>query len=109
MKAIGVFKYGAAANLVSKSVNEPRQPKGRELLVEYGHECSRPKWQRGANFYNIGRVKAISVNPIDVKVRKGIYDDTPGKALVAVHETHDLMIMTRLLRQSPSTISHHSA
>ncbi|KAI1388701.1 quinone oxidoreductase [Hypoxylon trugodes] len=56
MHAVGVAQYGAIANLQSREVPKPSKPTGREMLVQ---------------------VKAISVNPIDMKVRAGTYDDPP--------------------------------
>ncbi|KAI2468287.1 quinone oxidoreductase [Annulohypoxylon bovei var. microspora] len=56
MHAVGVTKYGAIENLQSKEVSKPPKPTGRQMLVQ---------------------VKAISVNPIDIKVRAGTYDDPP--------------------------------
>ncbi|ENH73645.1 hypothetical protein FOC1_g10002898 [Fusarium oxysporum f. sp. cubense race 1] len=59
MKAIGVAKYGGVDNLESRNVPRPGKPTGRDVLV---------------------KVQACSVNPIDVKIRAGIYDDAPGIA-----------------------------
>ncbi|OJJ60410.1 hypothetical protein ASPSYDRAFT_55987 [Aspergillus sydowii CBS 593.65] len=56
MKAVVVEKYGAVENLVPRTVPNPGEPKGRDLLI---------------------KVEACSVNPIDVKVRAGKYDDYP--------------------------------
>ncbi|KAI1107393.1 quinone oxidoreductase [Jackrogersella minutella] len=56
MHAVGVTEYGAIANLQPKQVPKPSKPTGRQMLVQ---------------------VKAISVNPIDLKVRAGTYDDPP--------------------------------
>lgn len=56
MRAIGVSRYGPIDNLQSHSIPKPPAPKARELLV---------------------RIKAVSVNPIDTKVRAGTYDDAP--------------------------------
>ncbi|KAL9057718.1 MAG: hypothetical protein Q9162_002192 [Coniocarpon cinnabarinum] len=56
MKAIVVERRGGSDQLVSKQVPDPAPPHGHDLLV---------------------RVKACSVNPIDIKVRSGIYDDYP--------------------------------
>ncbi|KAI0025636.1 quinone oxidoreductase [Xylariomycetidae sp. FL0641] len=56
MHAVGVSEYGPPENLVSKEVPRPQKPTGRDLRVE---------------------VKAVSVNPIDLKVRNGTYDDAP--------------------------------
>ncbi|KAI0181305.1 quinone oxidoreductase [Hypoxylon sp. FL1284] len=54
MRAVGVSEYGPIDNLYSKEVPKPPKPTGRQMLVQ---------------------VKAISVNPIDIKVRGGVYDD----------------------------------
>ncbi|KAH8884113.1 quinone oxidoreductase [Thozetella sp. PMI_491] len=56
MRAIGVRSYGPISNLQSVSVPMPSTPQGRDLLI---------------------RVKAISLNPIDTKIRAGTYDDSP--------------------------------
>ncbi|RDW65141.1 hypothetical protein BP5796_09833 [Coleophoma crateriformis] len=56
MQAIGVTQYGPPSNLQTRQVPLPGQPKGRDLLV---------------------LIKAISVNPIDTKIRAGKYDDAP--------------------------------
>jgi zinc-binding alcohol dehydrogenase family protein len=56
MRAIGVSSYGGIENLQSRDVPRPPQPQGRQMLVQ---------------------VKAISVNPVDTKIRKGNYDDAP--------------------------------
>ncbi|KAI4860458.1 quinone oxidoreductase [Hypoxylon rubiginosum] len=54
MRAVGVSEYGPIDNLHSKEVPRPAKPTGRHMLVQ---------------------VKAVSVNPIDIKVRGGVYDD----------------------------------
>ncbi|CAI6335333.1 unnamed protein product [Periconia digitata] len=56
MKAIGVAQYGAVDNLESKRIPRPSKPTGRQMRVQ---------------------TKAISINPIDIKVRQGTYDDAP--------------------------------
>ncbi|KAI1083773.1 quinone oxidoreductase [Whalleya microplaca] len=56
MHAVGVAEYGPVENLQAREVPKPSKPTSRQMLV---------------------RVKAISVNPIDVKVRGGVYDDAP--------------------------------
>lgn len=56
MQAVGVTEYGPIENLRAKEVPKPPKPTDRQMLVQ---------------------VKAISVNPIDLKVRGGIYDDPP--------------------------------
>ncbi|KAK6212331.1 hypothetical protein LQW54_005464 [Pestalotiopsis sp. IQ-011] len=56
MHCIGISQYGPIDNLESREVPNPPSPKGRQLCV---------------------RTKAISVNPIDIKVRQGSYDDPP--------------------------------
>ncbi|KAI0843487.1 quinone oxidoreductase [Hypoxylon sp. FL0890] len=56
MHAVGVSKYGPIENLQPRDVPKPGKPTGRKMLVQ---------------------VKAISVNPIDIKVRGGVYDDPP--------------------------------
>ncbi|TKA75528.1 hypothetical protein B0A55_03529 [Friedmanniomyces simplex] len=56
MKAIAVSKYGPVDNLIATEVDHPGQPSGYDLLV---------------------KVKACSVNPVDTKVRAGVYDDYP--------------------------------
>ncbi|KAK8022030.1 quinone oxidoreductase [Apiospora rasikravindrae] len=56
MRAIGVSQYGPPDNLQSKEIPRPPAPTGRQMRVE---------------------IKAVSVNPIDIKVRAGTYDDPP--------------------------------
>lgn len=55
MRAIGVLHYGPNTNLYSTTLPKPSATR-RQLLV---------------------RTKAVSVNPIDIKVRAGTYDDAP--------------------------------
>ncbi|GJD04143.1 NADPH2:quinone reductase [Colletotrichum higginsianum] len=59
MRAIGIpdGKYGPIDNLESRQVPCLGSPPGRWIKVA---------------------VKAVSVNPIDIKIRKGTYDDTPN-------------------------------
>ncbi|KAK8108441.1 quinone oxidoreductase [Apiospora sp. TS-2023a] len=56
MHAIGVAQYGPADNLQSQEIPRPGAPTGRQMRVE---------------------IKAVSINPIDIKVRAGTYDDPP--------------------------------
>lgn len=56
IRAVGVYKYGPLENLESVRLPRPSPPTGRQMLV---------------------RVKAAAVNPIDIKVRAGTYDDAP--------------------------------
>ncbi|CZR67041.1 related to NADPH:quinone reductase and related Zn-dependent oxidoreductases [Phialocephala subalpina] len=56
MQAIGVSHYGPPSNFEIRQVSLPSQPTGRDLLIQ---------------------VKALSVNPIDTKIRAGKYDDAP--------------------------------
>ncbi|KAK8061160.1 quinone oxidoreductase [Apiospora hydei] len=56
MRAIGVSQYGPTDNLQSQEIPRPPAPTGRQMRVE---------------------IKAVSVNPIDIKVRAGTYDDPP--------------------------------
>ncbi|KAK8076722.1 quinone oxidoreductase [Apiospora phragmitis] len=56
MRAIGVSQYGPAGKLQSEEIPRPPAPTGRQMRVE---------------------IKAVSVNPIDIKVRAGTYDDPP--------------------------------
>ncbi|KAH6695698.1 chaperonin 10-like protein [Plectosphaerella plurivora] len=56
MRAVGVASYGPVDNFESREVERPSAPTGRDVLV---------------------KVKACSVNPIDTKIRGGIYDDAP--------------------------------
>ncbi|ROW16077.1 hypothetical protein VPNG_01908 [Cytospora leucostoma] len=56
MRAIGVSTYGPVENLQSRQIPRPPRPTGRQMLV---------------------RTRGVSVNPIDVKVRGGVYDDAP--------------------------------
>lgn len=56
MRAVGVSKYGPVENLEPAQLPKAPGPTGRQMLV---------------------RVRAVSVNPIDIKVRNGTYDDAP--------------------------------
>lgn len=56
MRAVGVTSYGPVDNLHATSIPRPPAPTGRTLIV---------------------RIRAVSVNPIDIKVRAGTYDDAP--------------------------------
>jgi NADPH:quinone reductase-like Zn-dependent oxidoreductase len=56
MKAVGLKKYGETDVLENLEVPKPPAPQGRDVLI---------------------RVKASSVNPVDTKVRAGVYDDYP--------------------------------
>ncbi|KAL4901515.1 hypothetical protein BDW74DRAFT_187714 [Aspergillus multicolor] len=56
MKAIGVAKYGSINNFEPRDVPRPSSPTGHDILV---------------------KIKAMTVNPIDTKVRNGTYDDAP--------------------------------
>ncbi|CAF0863385.1 unnamed protein product [Rotaria sordida] len=56
MKAVGLKRYGDIEVLEDLDVPKPSAPQGRDLLI---------------------RIKATSVNPIDIKVRGGVYDDYP--------------------------------
>ncbi|EXK25208.1 hypothetical protein FOMG_18113 [Fusarium oxysporum f. sp. melonis 26406] len=56
MKAVGVSAYGSIDNFESRDVPRPASPTGRDVLI---------------------KVEACSVNPIDTKIRAGIYDDAP--------------------------------
>jgi len=56
MKAVGLKKYGETDVLENLEVPKPPAPQGRDILI---------------------RVKASSVNPVDTKVRAGVYDDYP--------------------------------
>lgn len=56
MRAIAVSKRGGVETLSSQDMERPRKAEGHDILVE---------------------VKAVSINPIDIKVRSGIYDDYP--------------------------------
>lgn len=56
IRAVGVSKYGSLENLESRLLPKPSPPFGRQMLV---------------------RVKGAAVNPIDIKVRGGVYDDAP--------------------------------
>ncbi|KAJ4357765.1 uncharacterized protein N0V89_002341 [Didymosphaeria variabile] len=56
MRAIAVTKYGDVNNIQNIEMSKPSNPKGHDILV---------------------RIKACSVNPVDTKVRAGVYDDYP--------------------------------
>jgi NADPH:quinone reductase-like Zn-dependent oxidoreductase len=76
MKAIGVSQYGAVSNLQAKELPNPSKPTGRDLLIKY---YTTPRLKQYPRLIVTFRVKAMSVNPIDTKVRNGTYDDAPGK------------------------------
>ncbi|KAK2057700.1 quinone oxidoreductase [Colletotrichum caudatum] len=59
MRAIGIpdGKYGPIENLESRQVPRLGTPPGRWIKIA---------------------VKAVSVNPLDIKIRQGTYDDTPN-------------------------------
>lgn len=59
MRAIGIpdGKYGPVENLESREVPRLSSPPGRWIKIA---------------------VKAVSVNPLDIKIRQGVYDDTPN-------------------------------
>lgn len=56
MHAIAVTKYGDVNNLENIEITKPSDPEGHDILV---------------------KIKACSVNPVDTKVRAGVYDDYP--------------------------------
>jgi NADPH:quinone reductase-like Zn-dependent oxidoreductase len=56
MHAVAVTKYGSITELKAIDVPKPSDPTGYDILV---------------------RIKACSVNPVDTKVRAGVYDDYP--------------------------------
>ncbi|KAF2658696.1 quinone oxidoreductase [Lophiostoma macrostomum CBS 122681] len=56
MRATAVTKYGPISNLNDIDIPKPDPPFGHDIIV---------------------RVKACSVNPVDTKVRAGVYDDYP--------------------------------
>lgn len=56
MRAVAVTKYGDISTLQSIKLPKPQSPEGHDMLV---------------------RIKACSVNPVDTKVRAGVYDDYP--------------------------------
>lgn len=59
----------------------------------------------------INRVKACSVNPIDCKVRGGVYDDAPGTKIPqpsTIHRPSDQpLTQTRLLQERSPRLPHH--
>ncbi|KUJ10526.1 zinc-binding alcohol dehydrogenase [Mollisia scopiformis] len=67
MQAIGVSQYGPASNFETRQIPLPSPPKGRDLLIQ---------------------VKALSVNPIDTKIRAGKYDDAPDYYNHVPHPFH---------------------
>ncbi|KAL4904648.1 hypothetical protein BDW74DRAFT_168257 [Aspergillus multicolor] len=67
IKAIGVAQYGSIDNLESRDVPRPSSPTGHDILVQ---------------------VKAMTVNPIDTKVRNGTYDDAPDYYNHVSHAFH---------------------
>jgi hypothetical protein len=78
MKAIVVEKYGPVENLVARTVPDAGAPEGRDLLIRY--ICWLMLHFIRVRLINnwVIRVEACSVNPIDMKVRAGTYDDYPG-------------------------------
>ncbi|KAK4553380.1 hypothetical protein LTR86_009437 [Recurvomyces mirabilis] len=56
MRAIAVAEYGPVEKLIATEVEHPGAPQGHDLLI---------------------KVEACSVNPVDTKVRAGVYDDYP--------------------------------
>ncbi|KAJ4339604.1 hypothetical protein N0V87_003044 [Didymella glomerata] len=56
MRAIAVTNRGDTTNLQTTQVPKPTNPEGYDILV---------------------RIKACSINPVDTKVRAGVYDDYP--------------------------------
>lgn len=56
MQAIVVTERGGVDKLISKQVPKPAAPQGFDIIV---------------------KVKGVSINPIDIKVRSGTYDDYP--------------------------------
>ncbi|KAK6207701.1 nadph2:quinone reductase [Colletotrichum tabaci] len=73
MKAVGVANYGPVDNLESRNVPRPERPTGRDVLVKQVIAISFLYFIADG----ISRVKACSVNPIDTKIRGGVYDDAP--------------------------------
>lgn len=73
MRAFGVEEYGPIDNLCQKDIPKPTDLAPRDLLVQY---ASFTTFRMAA--YNC-RIKAVSVNPVDTKVRNGTYDDYPGQ------------------------------
>jgi hypothetical protein len=73
MNAIVVDEYGDVTKLVAK-------PQGHDILVRQVDYDSLAKRSKG-EFENvetqIERVRACSVNLVDTKVRRGVYDDYP--------------------------------
>lgn len=55
MKATGIEEYGDASHLIALDLSDPPKPQDHDLFI---------------------RVKACSVNPVDIKVRNGTYDVT---------------------------------
>ena len=53
MRAIAISSYGDDSHLTAQQLPDPERPDGFDLLI---------------------RVKACSVNPVDIKVRNGTYD-----------------------------------
>ncbi|KAH7115513.1 hypothetical protein B0J13DRAFT_533398 [Dactylonectria estremocensis] len=52
-----ISAYSSIDNFKSRDISQPINPIGRDVLI---------------------KVEACSVNPIDTKIRSGIYDDAPG-------------------------------
>jgi hypothetical protein len=59
-----------------------------------------PSWSSDIS----ARVKACSINPIDVKIRGGVYDDAPGMNRdISIFQ---LLTLFRLLQQGPQRLPH---
>ena len=82
MKAIGVEEYGSVKNLQYRDVPKPGSPQGHDLLIRYASPPQRLPSFVDSTTHELTtmqtRVQAMSVNPIDTKVRNGTYDDAPG-------------------------------
>jgi NADPH:quinone reductase-like Zn-dependent oxidoreductase len=84
MQAIGVSRYGPVSNLETRQISLPDPPKGRDLLIQY----ALPPTFSKIHAKHSHRVKALSVNPIDTKIRAGKYDDAPDYYNHVPHPFH---------------------
>jgi NADPH:quinone reductase-like Zn-dependent oxidoreductase len=74
MQAIGVSQYGPPSNLETRKVPLPGHQ--QDAIFSFS-ACPLLVMSQVALLTFMLRVKAISVNPIDTKIRAGTYDDAP--------------------------------
>jgi len=99
MKAFGIDNYGPVENFCEKELPKPSDLSPRDLLVRYVRILRSPDLTLTRD-----RIKAVSVNPVDTKVRNGTYDDYPGLSRTPRQMSNTPLTVRRLLRSRPSTI-----